>query len=454
MKDYTTLQDKFKKVNQKTLGKVYSSIQDSDEIECSVNSVSSQNETICPSAAAGEPADGQIVNNVSSENYPSQTNHKSMAESVTRHASTPSIEAFHVLLCGIDSLDLGLYVIWGSDWKRRLHTFNKKKQLSRKQGGLLINLPSGRICNFRPNGKGENYRFHMQFEAYNLFIGISARPGSSPNVYLSINSKTLWQNGIETALSWITEDLKTIGGGSIQFVKVSRVDFCADFWIPGGLSYEFLVSHKVTRNDKSNLWLDKNDAETYYVGDKKSPIQLRMYNKGAEVKKEGGKKLWFQDLWQRESTEDIWRTEFEIKRPALKQFGINSLDDLKEKKAGLWRYLTSKWVSLRLLDNEKAERRTIHPLWYAVQECFQQNTPDSEIKRVYRSAGAASPEWHLSHIDGCLTSLAAQLGITNRDDALHELQIRLNRRNNDKDFKTACIKKAIQRGTLSNGDNR
>jgi hypothetical protein len=219
-----------------------------DEIECLENSGSSQNETPCPSAAAPTPADGQGVNNVSTEIYPIQNNDRSMAESVTRHVSNPHVEEFQFLLCGIDSLDLGLYVIWGSDWKRRLQSLDKKKQQARKQGGLLIHLPSGRICNFRPGGKGENYRFHLQFEAYNLFIGIAARPGSSPNVYLSIDAKTLWLNGIETALSWITEDLKTIGGGSIQFVQVSRLDLCADFWVHCGLSYEFLLSHKVTRD--------------------------------------------------------------------------------------------------------------------------------------------------------------------------------------------------------------
>jgi uncharacterized protein len=82
------------------------------------------------------------------------------------------------------------------------------------------------------------------------------------------------------------------------------------------------------------------------------------------------------------------------------------------------------------------------------------NAPDSEVKRVYRSSGAVSPEWHLSHIDGCLSSFAAILGITNRDDALHELQNRLMRRDNATDFETACIKKALQRGTLSNGGDR
>jgi len=375
-----------------------------------------------------------------------------MAVSVTRHASTPPVEEFQFLLCGIDSLYLGLYVIWGPDWKRRLQVLEKKKKQARKPGGLLTSLPSGRKCIFRPNGKGENYRYHLQFEVYNLFIGKAAKPGSSPNVYLSISAKTLWLNGIDAALSWIAEDLKAICRGSIQFIKVSRVDLCADFWIPGGLSYEFLLSHKVTRNDKGNLWLDKNNLETFYVADGKSPIQLRMYNKGVEVGKEGTK-LWFLDLWKRESTDDVWRIEYQLRRPALKQFKIDSLEDLKEKLPGLWRYLTSKWFSLRLLDNEKAERRTVHPLWSLVQKCFQDDSSDSdsEVKRVYRSPGSASPDWHLSHIDGCLSSFAALLGITNRENALHELAERLGRRNNTQDFETACIKKAIQRGTLSDG---
>ena len=374
----------------------------------------------------------------------------SMAEPVTRHASPPSTEEFKFLLCGMDSLDLGIYVVWGSNWKRRLQSLNKKKQEARAKGGLLVRMPSGRICIFKPGGKGANYRFHLQFEAYNLFIGKAARPGSSPNVYLSINAKTLWLNGVETVVCWIKEDLKAIGGGRIQFIQVSRVDLCADFWIPGGFSYEFLMSHKVTRNDKGKLFLDKNDLQTFYVADAKSPIQLRMYNKGLEVK-QGGTKLWFLDLWKRESTEDIWRVEFQVRRPALKQFGINSLDDLKEKQAGLWNYLTSKWFTLRFPDNDKAERRTIHPIWSAIQGCFSESGPDRPAERLYRQSATASTEWHLSHIDGCLSSFAALQGITDRAEALCELQRRLSHRNNAKEFEDSCIKKAIQRGTLTNG---
>ncbi|MDD5722805.1 MAG: hypothetical protein PHY29_03595 [Syntrophales bacterium] len=376
-----------------------------------------------------------------------------MALSVTRHASTPPVAEFKFLLSGIDSLDLGLYVSWGSDWKRRLNTLDKKKREAGKKKGLLIGLPSGRKCIFKPGGKAPNYRFHLQFEAYNLFIAKAAKPEKSPNVYLSINSKTLWFDGIETALTWVTEDLKAIGKGKVQFVQVSRVDLCADFWIPGGISYQFLVSHKATRTEKATLHTGKDELETYYVGDVKAPIKLRIYNKGLEVKK-GGTKFWFLDLWKRESIEDVWRMEHELHRPALKRFGINSLDDLKEKQTGFWRYLTSKWFSLRLEDNEKTERRTVHPFWCAVQDCFNQGAPDNELKPVPKSVREVSPEWHLSHIDGCLSSFAALLGITNRDDAVRELLDRLTRRNNGKDFEAACTKKAIQKGTLSDGGNR
>jgi hypothetical protein len=376
-----------------------------------------------------------------------------MALSVTRHALDPSIEGFKFLLFGIDTLDLGLYVSWGPGWNSKLLDLDKKKQRARVKGGLLIKMPSGRGCVFLPGGKGQNYRFHIQFEAYNLFIGKSARPGSTPNAYLSISAKTLWLHGIDTALSWIAEDLKAIGGGKIRFIKISRADLCADFWIPGGLSHEFFLSHKVTRNEKGKLFLGRNELETCYVADAKSPIQLRAYNKGLEMGKEGTK-LWFLGLWGRESAEDVWRFEFQLRRPALKQFGINTIEDLREKQSGLWGYLTSKWFSLRIPDNEKAERRTVHPLWQAVQGSFKQGDTGNEVKRIYRLETSGRLEWYLSHIDGNLSSFASLLGITNRPDALRELERRLTRRNNEKNFEAECLKKAIGRGTLADGGDR
>ena len=88
-----------------------------DPRQCSFDFVSSQNETTCPSAAAGSPADGRVVDHVSTEIYPNQNNDKSMAESVTRHTLISSIDKIEFLTCGIDTLDVGFYVSWGDGWK-------------------------------------------------------------------------------------------------------------------------------------------------------------------------------------------------------------------------------------------------------------------------------------------------------------------------------------------------
>ena len=374
-----------------------------------------------------------------------------MAYPVTRHALNPMEDNFLYLLCGIDSLDLGLYVNWGANWKRRLLQLNKIKQKAQQKDGLVVKITSSRTCIFKPGGKGQNYRFHLQFNEYQLFIGKAARAESSPNVYLSINSHAIWLQGLETVLSLLAADLQTIGSGSIQHIKPSKLDLCADFLIPGGLSLDFLLAHKVTNNKKSNMYLGDDEVETYYVGDVAAPIKLRIYNKGIEVHLKGGQKLWFLKFWELESSENVWRVELQLRRTALKEFEINSLEELHDKMGGIWNYLTKKWFSLRLPDNEKTERRTVHTYWEKIQNCAEMFGPQMELKRNLSASGTASPEWHLSHIDGCLSSFAALLGITNRDDALHELQNRLTRRNNATDFETACIKKAIHRGTMSEG---
>lgn len=152
MKNYTTLQDNNKEVDREILGEAFPPIIPnlpnlSNNSECAENSLSVQTQPprLC---AAGilTPAHKQMVESVGHKISDNPDSKDSMAESVTRHASTPLVDEFQFLLSGIDSLDLGLYVIWGSDWKRRLQSLDKKKQQARKQGGLLIDLPSGRKC--------------------------------------------------------------------------------------------------------------------------------------------------------------------------------------------------------------------------------------------------------------------------------------------------------------------
>ena len=372
----------------------------------------------------------------------------SMAEPVTRHAliSEGEGERFRFLLCGIDTLDLGFYVTWNGNWKACLRSLDSLKIKAQREKNLILKISSGRKLNFYPGGKGSNYRYHLEFEDYHLFISKSASGEKSPNVYVSLNSRTIWLQETKAVLKAIAEDLRSICNGAISFIQVSRCDLTVDFLVPGGLSLEFLQSHKVSRSRKANTYLNDDRLETYYAGDKSGTVQLRIYDKSREVLRDG-KKLWFWDVWGMEPCMDIWRVEFQLRRAALKQYGVDSLDDLHEKMGGIWKDLTETWFSLRLQDNESSDRRTLHPFWKAVHASAERFGPIAEVKRNLSGSGDASVEWFLSHIDGCLSSFAARLGAENREEALEELGKRLNRRNPE-EFKKKTAKRAISSGIV------
>jgi hypothetical protein len=69
-----------------------------DERECFGNSFSSQNSPPFPSAVTMTPADGKAVNSQPEENNYVHDSKKSMALSVTRHASTPSVDEYAMIL--------------------------------------------------------------------------------------------------------------------------------------------------------------------------------------------------------------------------------------------------------------------------------------------------------------------------------------------------------------------
>lgn len=110
----------------------------------------------------------------------------SMAESVTRHAQNPPTGNFQFLACGIDTLDLGLFVSWDANWNRTKSNLAEKKEASQGTTGLLDKTDISREFLHHPSGKAPNYRYQLQFPEYRVYLAISDKPGSSPNVYVTI----------------------------------------------------------------------------------------------------------------------------------------------------------------------------------------------------------------------------------------------------------------------------
>ena len=346
-----------------------------------------------------------------------------------------------VLLSGVDSLDVGLYVEFGEQWSRVVLELGKMKRKASRDGGQVS--PDGR-CQVLASGK-PNYPFHMQFADFHLYLSRSRGPvGDTPNVFVSLNSKLLWERGPRAAIDHVNSQLAELAGGVVKEERINRCDLCVDTFVPGGLTDDFLRSHTVCRSESSKIHLEKNGLETFYQGEPGLEINLRIYDKSVEIEKHG--KQWFIALWQITENVDVWRCEFQLRRTAMKSFGINSLNDLYEKQGRVWRYLTQKWFSLRLHDNENATRRTTLPIWQLIQDCAERFGVVGEgIKRV-GSVPSIDTSFLVNRVRSAVVGFAARTGIDDEAEAWRQLGIKIAEEAKEAHFKQEVQRKRIELG--------
>jgi len=382
-----------------------------------------------------------------------QNQQDSMAVSVTRHALNPPIENFQFLLCGIDTLDLGLFVTWNDQWHQTREMLEAKKQQAQEGKPAPESTDLDRQYLFLPNGKQPNYRYGIRFQEYLIFIAKSDSYRNSPNVYVSLSSSLLWHEPFATILELLALDLEHFGG-TIDRIQPSRCDLSVDFRLTPPPDLPFFDQHRVSRSRYVNTHSTGGILETVYSGSPGSPVRVRIYEKGKEIQKSN--KAWFHDLWGTQNPEHIWRVEFQLRRAFLHQYRINTLDDLWERIGSIWTYLTSEWFSLRLPDNDKAERRTIHPWWAAVQEAGDFLGVNSGARRQFDSDNPQAVDKILPYVFSRMITIAALSGIKDRKESIHKLVELLERYGSDTTFHGKLQEKLIRlgyRGTLGGADH-
>ena len=69
-----------------------------------------------------------------------------------------------------------------------------------------------------------------------------------------------------------------------------------------------------------------------------------------------------------EEDQKVWRLEFEFKRQALLELGVEKVEQLLPSQDGLWRYASQTWLRLTLPNphDENQSRWPTHPLWEAL----------------------------------------------------------------------------------------
>lgn len=346
-----------------------------------------------------------------------------------------------ILLTGTDTLDAGLYIEFPDTFPRLIRTLSKWKAKASGTKGYVAG--NGR-CIVHPGGK-TNYPFLLQYPGFMLYLSRHIRPfGQTPNAKLILGSQLLWERGERSAFDHAIHELQALADAVPSEVRFSRADITADLLIPGGLSDSFLREFGVKRSRKTKIFFDNDRMQSYYVGSAESPIQLRVYDKSAEISHSG--KVWFLDLWGITINVDVWRIEFQLRRPALKSLGLNSLDDWMKFRGTLWNYLTGEWFSLRLHDDENASRRTVHPLWDTVQACTSRFDEANVTLHRQRPVPSSDISHLMKQLAGGLVGLGARRGVIDLAEAKKLLVAELDREFRGRDFTAACQQKSIELG--------
>lgn len=221
------------------------------------------------------------------------------------------------------------------------------------------------------------------------------------------------------------------------------------------------------------------ELQSVYFGRFSSALHAVRYDKLASLKPQ--KKEYLKDVWKEngwDGKSPVWRTEFRLTSPFLKQAGIeledgSILQDLRDFKTFckhigcVWRYLTHEWLRLTIPDESDSNqwRWELDPEWLVIQQAFE------SVEAIKRYPELKNPidQQMVAQMRGVALTLAARRAETDFDtdaavDVLNDLAtwfadeeftLRLAERREllgCDDFTFACLAHELRAEHLLNGE--
>jgi len=280
-----------------------------------------------------------------------------------------------------------------------------------ESGGCPVEL---RGQTFSVSSKGSRgYEFVFVNSDLTIQLATESRGGKYfPEVRITFRSQYLWRFGWQACYARVRKWLDT--WANVVGNQVSRVDLNIDLALE--LPEINLRGGEVVTpaRDKTEYLLP---LERHLVGlvetgftFGKGDLMARIYNKRVEI--QNSNKVWFEDLWRRngwDGVSPVTRTEFQLRRGALKQLQVESVEDLGRQMGDLMKYLTVKW--LRLTDKNPSDtnraRWPLKTFWFRVVQAGMNFGPITGVVRLaQRLPHLASLR---SLVEGVLVSITALL---------------------------------------------
>jgi hypothetical protein len=267
------------------------------------------------------------------------------------------------------------------------------------------------------------YRLVLSNDFLSISLDNSASSLLSPSVYIQVKSEFIWSAGLEEAYEQILRVVYGIYDDMPEREQVSRVDLFADFaWAKQFQPAD--VKKFITRAKSKVTHSDGQRISGFTIG--KGKIQARIYDKTLELCRSG--KEWLYELWGVSKGVQVWRVEVQLRRESLKDFGIETFDDLLNSSQALWNYCTNQWLSMRA-GNKNAARRQLLDFWKGVQ-ATRLNLRDDSINLVRRERvrSGMTEKQAADQMAGITKSYARSQGIESNSKALDFLIPRVRER--------------------------
>lgn len=266
------------------------------------------------------------------------------------------------LLSGQDTAECAYYLVSGHNCSINYGWLSFEKENLRQSNTRdpkVITLGNTDFF-LHPYGSSSGYPFVVENSEFLILFG----EFNTPSFFVKFKCLALWQYSIkqlhEKFLAWAD----SAGLVSHHEESLSRVDFSFDYQIN---NIDFNEDHFVSFSKKDARFRQNKKVQTFQFG--KSDVVLRVYDKIAEIK-ESSNKHWFYELWGIDN--NVWRIEWQIRKPVLKRFGIHTINDLIDQQGDLLRYLSNEHETLRTPTNDKNNSRwPLHPLWQDLQALIE-----------------------------------------------------------------------------------
>lgn len=291
------------------------------------------------------------------------------------------------VLSGIDTL---YYFITSNDAYQAFYTeISNKIEFSKELNGGYVPKDSLKITisdkEFVYHGKSEGFHFFGDGAGW-LRIGFK-----DPNTNKGVHDIRVQLQGVGIYLLTIKKlcdyiNFCLLDSITQPFYYVTRADF--NIFCQYDLGSHIKQEEIITRKRKFIKYIGtKSSVDTMYIG--KPPSRFRIYNKFKELDPKTGK-YYYMDRYFKDNgfeiKDPLWNLEIECHREFLKQYGIDTLDDLLHNAESMFHRCME---MVRLADlttiSEKdriagrLHRAKTHPLWEYLDQsysfkAFPQNT--------------------------------------------------------------------------------